>query len=261
MSINQSGSGKGTMIDIVQSVEPYSIKVLDKGFVTLEDFMGGDLRTVNAAKVSNKKRSTEVGESEEKLIRYLMKHKHTSPFEHSMFTFYTKVPLFVIREWHRHRTWKFNEVSGRYIVFEPEFYIPDKMRIPALTNKQGSQYPTEEWAQNWYNEGGSNVWQPLGSWNDVSKGSIEAASKEAYAWYLDLVEHKGVAKELARLVLPLNLYTEMFATIDAHNLMKFLGLRNAPDAQWEIQQYAKALEEMFKDKMPVTYNVWKEVGL
>lgn len=224
-----------------------TIRVLDKGFVTLEDSMGGDLRTVNAAKVSNKKRSKEMGPGEEKLIRYLMAHKHTSPFEHTMFTFYVKVPLFVIREWHRHRTWKFNEVSGRYVVFEPEFYLPDNFRTPAATNKQGSIFPTDV----------DPKWYDVGHWNEWAQEEVTFAFQHSFETYEALLE-EGVAKEMARMVLPLNLYTEMFATIDAHNLMKFLELRNAPDAQWEIQQYAKALEEFFKMKMPITYEAWND---
>lgn len=222
-----------------------TIKVLDKGFVILEDFMGGDLRTVNAAKVSNKKRSKEVGPGEEKLIKYLLKHQHTSPFEHSMFTFYTKVPLFVIREWHRHRTWKFNEVSGRYVIFEPEYYLPNQFRTPAATNKQGSIFPVDV----------DPKWYDVNHWNEWAEETIKDAFDHSFDAYEDLLS-EGVAKEMARMVLPLNLYTEMFATIDAHNLMKFIELRNAPDAQWEIQQYGKALEEMFKLKMPVTYEAW-----
>jgi len=214
--------------------------------------MGGDLRTVNAAKVSNKKRSKEMGPGEEKLIRYLMAHKHTSPFEHTMFTFYVKVPLFVIREWHRHRTWKFNEVSGRYVVFDPEFYVPALLRVPAATNKQGSVFPesVEDIAT-------ITSWHSKEVWNDWARDAIGEAFGGAFGIYGALLE-EGVAKEMARMVLPLNLYTEMFATIDAHNLMKFIELRNAPDAQWEIQQYAKALEEFFKMKMPVTYEAWKD---
>lgn len=253
------------MIDIAPSVGPYSIKVLDKGFVTLEDFMGGDLRVVNAAKVSNKKRSEKMGEGEEKLIKYLMKHKHTSPFEHSMFTFYTKAPIFVLREWHRHRTWKFNEASGRYIVFDPEYYIPDKIRTPAATNKQGSIFPSEEFLEEWQNQHPFKIdiidgVPSRGTYNETHRTNIRKASDQAYAWYMHMI-NDGVAKEIARTVLPLNMYTEMFATIDAHNLMKFLQLRTSSDAQWEIQEYARALEEMFKCKMPITYKLWKEYGI
>lgn len=227
--------------------------------------MGGDLRVVNAAKVSNGKRSSEVGEGEEKLIKYLMKHRHTSPFEHVMFTFYVKAPIFVFREWHRHRTWKFNEISGRYVIFDPEFYIPDLIRVPAETNKQGSNLPTQEFLDAWQEEHPYKIdiingVPSRGTWNETYRTMIRRHCEIAYATYIHMI-NDGVAKEQARMVLPVNLYSEMFGTIDAHNLMKFLTLRNAPDAQWEIQQYAKAIDTMLQEHMPVTYKMFKEIGL
>lgn len=239
----------------------YTIPVLDKGFCNLEDFMGGDLRVVNAARVSNAQRSETFTERDAKLIRYLLKHKHTSPFEHTMFTFHVKLPFFVRSEWQRHRTWKFNEISGRYVEFGKDyplqFYIPKEMRVPAASNKQGSAQVDPKWAQEWYESiAAYSEEQAVDNWNQVSRGSIEAASNSSAVWYDDLANHKKVAKELSRIILPLNTYTEMYATIDAHNLMNFLDLRNSPDAQWEIQEYARALESHFKRLMPYTYEAW-----
>lgn len=217
-------------------------KVLDKGSVELIDFMGGDIRTVAAARVSNaiKLKDASKGEDKDKgLLKYLLKHNHTSPFEHSVFTFYIKAPLFVFREWHRHRTQSYNEISGRYVEFEPEFYIPLQFRVPASTNKQGSILPEDN----------------TGNWNWKVTTVYNKALITAYDSYKELLD-LGVAKEMARMVIPLSLYSEMYATVDAHNLMKFLALRNAPDAQWEIQEYARATETIFAEKMPWTYEIW-----
>lgn len=235
------------------------VQVLDKGEVSLKTSMGGDYAVVAAARVSNGATYKEASKGEEqdgKLINYLMKHRHGTPFEHTSFTFYVKCPLFVRSEWHRHRIASYNEISGRYVQYDPEFYIPDKMRIPAQTNKQGSVFPDEEWAKDWYGQHGTAVWEPLGAWNSVAKASIEASCKQAYSWYLDLIEHKGVAKEMARMILPLNLYTQFYLTVNARSLMNFISLRSADNAQWEIRQYSLAIEDMFKEAMPLTYQAF-----
>jgi thymidylate synthase (FAD) len=216
------------------------MQVLDKGFVELEDFMGGDLRVVNSAKVSFAKRSTEVGDSERKLINYLMKHRHGSPFEHSYFTFHVKAPIFVVREWMRHRIGSFNEMSGRYVEFEAEFYVPDRWRIPAATNKQGSVLP-----------------EPLEGWDEAVTETFKVMLEEAYRHYKYLME-LGIAKEMDRMILPLSLYTEFYWTVNARSLMNFLSLRLGPDAQWEIQQYAYTIDRFFTEKMPATWASWVE---
>jgi thymidylate synthase (FAD) len=221
------------------------MKVLDNynGFVNLEDFMGGDLRVVNSAKVSNQKRSYEMGTEEARLINYLMKHRHGSPFEHSYFTFYARAPLFVVREWQRHRIGSFNEMSGRYVEFDPEFYYPDQWRVPAATNKQGSVIP-EDYDNDW----GRSI-----------TNDYEDAVLDAYKVYRYLLK-SGVAKEMARMVLPLSLYTEFFWTVNARSLMNFLSLRTGEDAQWEIRQYANAIEVVFSEKMPHTWDAWRANG-
>lgn len=224
------------------------VQVLDKGFVELEDFMGGDLRVVNAAKVSNGKRSNGIGSAEASLINYLMQHRHGSPFEHSYFTFRVKAPLFVVREWQRHRIGSFNEMSGRYVQFEPEFYSPEEWRVPAASNKQGSKalIRGEDAEQyDWFNMYASN--------------SYDDAVYEAYGRYKFLIEH-GVAKEMARMVLPLSLYTEFYWTVNARSLMNFLNLRTGQDAQREIRMFALSIEEVFKEKMPITYEAWVQNG-
>jgi thymidylate synthase (FAD) len=223
------------------------VEVLNSGFVELEDFMGGDLRVVNSAKVSNKKRSTEVGVSEAKLINYLMKNRHGSPFEHSYFTFYVKAPIFVVREWQRHRIGSFNEMSGRYVEFDPEFYIPTTWRVPAATNKQGSVVPKSD----------DPAWDAM--WQLEESTSYEDSIQDSYERYQYLLQ-TGVAKEMARMVLPLSLYTEFFWTVNARSLMNFLNLRTGENAQWEIRQYADAVEGMFQAYMPHTWDAWRGNG-
>lgn len=229
------------------------VQVLDRGFINLEDFMGGDLRVVNSAKVSNKKRSETMGKEEARLINYLMKHRHGSPFEHSYFTFYVKAPLFVVREWQRHRIGSFNEMSGRYVEFEAEFYSPRILRIPGDTNKQGSKEPDSEFLVEWADD---NVGC---DWHDEMSAELTMAYESAFDHYELLLEN-GVAKEMARMVLPLSLYTEFFWTVNSRSLMNFLSLRTGEDAQWEIRQYANAIELVFSEKMPHTWDAWRANG-
>lgn len=215
-------------------------KVLDKGFVKLVNSTGGDLSVVAAARVSNglgPEEASKGEESDSKLINYLMKHRHGSPFEHNLFTFYIKCPLFVAREWQRHRIGSYNELSGRYTEFKPEFYIPDLAREPGPTNKQGSQIIENPSAHKWLKV-------------EVSKWST--AAYDEYKFLLN----KGIAREMARMVLPLNLYTEFYWTVNARSLMNFLSLRLGEDAQWEIRQYAEAISLLFNDAMPITYASW-----
>jgi thymidylate synthase (FAD) len=221
--------------------------VLDQGSVELVDCMGGDLSVVNAAKVSFHKQSEEMGLSEKKLIAYLMGHRHGSPFEHAVFTFRVKAPIFVAREWMRHRIGSFNEVSGRYVEFKPEFYIPLHWRIPAASNKQGSVFPDPEGCDHDL------------AWESKAYMFYEGSISESYAQYTALLD-MGVAKEMARMVLPLSLYTEFIWTVNARSLMNFLSLRTGPDAQWEIRQYALEVERLFAEFMPDTHAAWESNG-
>lgn len=222
------------------------LKVLDQGEVSQINFVGGDLAVVAAARVSNGVSYAEASkgrDKDKKLINYLMKHRHHTPFEHSVFQFYIKAPLFVVREWHRHRMASYNEISGRYVDLTPTFYIPDRIRVPADTNKQGSVF----------RPGNPNVDDQHFS------GLVREASAEAFRRYEEL-KSIGVAKELARIVLPLNLYTEFYMTVNARSLMNFLSLRAADDAQWEIRQYAIAMKGMFYKEMPMTYEAFETHG-
>ena len=240
-------------------------RVLDKGEIRLLNQMGGDKSVVAAARVSNGVSYEEASkgpESDQKLINYLVKHRHGTPFEHATFQFYVKAPLFVRSEWHRHRMASYNEISGRYVEYEPEFYFPQDFRIPGTTNKQGSIVPGPDYFRDnvgfWsFNRGPDGVQSDRLYWNGVVLNLFVKQTMEAYKIYQTLIS-QGVAKEMARMILPLNLYTQFYVTINARSLMNFLSLRTAQDAQWEIRQYALVMENMFHEAMPFTYNAWEE---
>jgi thymidylate synthase (FAD) len=217
------------------AMEPIEIKVLDKGFVRLIDFMGGDETVVLAARVSTGK-GLKGEEQDRKLIHYLMKHRHETPFEHSVFQFHISCPLFVARQWFRHRVASYNERSGRYVEYEDEFYLPDRLRLQAKSNKQASEFgeiPNER-----------ELIQML-----------QETYELVYERYKKLLA-SGVARELARAILPLSLYTQFYWTINARSLMNFINLRADASAQWEIRQYAEAIAKIFKAKMPWTWEAF-----
>lgn len=203
------------------------IDILDRGFVELVEMMGNDLTAVRAARVS-----FDMGLKDEErdrhLIEYLMKHGHETPFEHIVFTFHVKAPIFVARQWFRHRIASYNELSGRYSKLSYEFYIPSPERL----NGYKTTIPPEQ----------------------VTEKISEIVDK-AYRTYLELMEN-GVPREVARIVLPLNLYTRFFWTVNARSLMNFLNLRADSHAQWEIQQYALAIARIFKEKCPWTFEAF-----
>lgn len=203
------------------------------------DFMGGDLRVDQAAGASlNKIERYRSVEAIEKIIRYMMKHRHGTPFEHSVFTFRVKAPIFVTREWMRHRMGSYNELSLRYTEISPEFYVPDQWRKPDPDNKQSS-IPTD--------------------WGDEVSAPLVYANTEALQSYLTLL-NMNVSREQARMVLPVNTYTEFVWTVNARALMNFLSLRLGEDAQWEIRQYAVAILDVFEQKMPITMGAFVDNG-
>lgn len=213
------------------------MKVLDKGELELIDFMGSDLAVVQGARISNGAAMPDWrGAPDEKLIRFLAKNGHMSPFEHAVFKFYIKCPIFVAREWQRHRTFSYNERSGRYKEFEPEFYVPEQARVQDPNNKQSSIVPAKELA--YLHQG--TAW------------TLDAAYNHSYEVYEKLLGY-GVAREMARMVLPLSLYTEFIVTGNFRNWMHFLELRDSPDAQYEIRVYAQAISDILKEKMPISY--------
>jgi len=213
-----------------------TIEVLDHGFVRLDDAMASDLSVVNAARVSFARRKETMDESDEGLIRFLMREQHATPFEHSVFRFHVRAPIFVVREWVRHRWSSFNEFSMRYAKATDDFYLPEAEDIRTQVGKPGaySFEPLE-----------ADVAE---SARDELRGVYDAAF-EAYERLMEL----GVARELARLVMPVGAYTEFYWTVNARSLMNFISLRAAETAQREIRRYADACEHFFAERMPFTH--------
>jgi thymidylate synthase (FAD) len=216
-----------------------TIKVLDHGYVRLIDSMGSDLSVVRAARVSYDAawRAGEDQGSDKRLINYLWRNKHTSPFEAVTFTFEVKAPIFVFRQWHRHRTWSFNEVSARYAELPEEFYVPAPEMIGAqsASNKQ-----CRDLVQLSEKEKAERIDQ-LTLYRHYCEDSFQL--------YRDNIM-RGWPRELARMVLPVATYSHMFATVDLLNLMKFLQLRDHEHAQHEIRVYAQAMHSLAYDIVP-----------
>ena len=211
-------------------------KVLDNGLVRLVDFMGGDVAVVQAARVSFGKGATDV-ERDRKLVHYLMANRHDTPFEHSVFKFHIKCPIFVARQWFRHRMASYNEISGRYTTMKEEFCLPAVLRAQKAKNYQYEDLDADT--------------------NNQMKEMIQKHYQSAYELY-KLLLAQGVAKEHARIVLPLSLYTQFYWTINARALMNFLSLRLEEHAQLEIRQYAQAISEIFQQKMPWTFEAFSK---
>jgi len=211
------------------------IDVLNHGFVRLVDHCGSDLSIVRAARVSYDAewRAGDDDGKDAKLIDYLVKNSHTSPFEMVQFTFEVKAPIFVFRQWHRHRVWSYNEVSARYTELPEEFYIPEVSQITtqSASNKQ-MRTDTEH-------PGSIEI-----------QDAISHACFKAFEVYQQLLK-VGCPRELARGVLPVNTYSHMFASVDLHNLMHFLRLRLHQHAQYEIRVYAQAMLDLIEPIVPV----------
>src|SRR3954469_270568 len=213
-----------------------AIRVLDHGFVRLDDSMATDLSVANAARVSFARRKEEMDEADEGLIRFLMRDRHGTPFEHNSFRFHVRAPIFVAREWFRHRMGSFNEFSMRYAKATDDFYVPAPEDVRSQVGKPGA-YSFEP------------VSDELA---EATREKLQAVYETAYLAYEQLVE-LGVARELARSVLPVGAYTEFYWTVNARSLMNFLSLRNSETAQREIRRYAEACERFLEEHMPVTY--------
>ena len=223
--------------------------VLDKGFIEVVDSLGTDLTVANSARVSFGKRKKTYDKSDERLVTYLAKHKHFSPFRHLVVQFHIKAPEFVMRQWYKHvvgaettsssftKDHAWNEISGRYVPVE-EFYVPSVWRKQSEDNKQASE------------------------------GSIDAQEKasEKYHSVLQIIKHYynslldlGVAKEQARILLPLAGYSEVYWTASFQAIMNFIELRDEPTAQWEIREYAKALKSLIFKIYPKTTEIWSKL--
>ncbi len=215
-----------------------AVPVLNDGFIRLVDVMGDDNSVVRAARVSYGEESKGM-EADQKLVNYMMKHDHGTPFEHINFTFHIKCPLFVARQWMRHRIGSFNEISGRYVELSDSCYEPTEWRANVNPrNKQDSQ------AIGW--ESDLDLIEEL--FNDHIQRSLET--------YHKLLDY-GVAREQARTVLPLATYTEFYWTVNARALFNFIRLRISPDAQKEIRDYAEVLLEMGEEIAPWSFDAFK----
>jgi thymidylate synthase (FAD) len=218
------------------------VEVLDKGFLALDGAFASDLAVANGARVSFNQASQELTTKDEGLIRFLMRDRHGSPFEHGYFRFIVKAPLFVVREHHRHRAGhSYNEWSGRYSKMQAEFYVPDNVRTqvgkPGAYTFKAVDAATRE----------------------ATRSEIERQSQEAFAAYERMLE-LGVAKEVARSVLPLNMYTTYYWSCNPRSLMHFCSLRNSEFAQFEIREFARAAEGFLQQVMPVTHAAFIENG-
>jgi len=206
------------------------IEVLDHGFVELVDFMGSDYRILQAARVSTGGTGKTTDEKDKLLIDYLYRNRHSSPFEKVIFEFHVKCPIFVVRQWFRHRTWSYNEYSARYSPMIDDYYHPEHFRKQGKTNHQGS---------------GKDFDGILNMELQARYASSHNKSKSTYEFLLE----QGVAKEMARMVMPTSTYTEFYGTIDLWNLFHFLTLRTHEHAQFEIREFANAVFTLIK-RMP-----------
>lgn len=219
------------------------IDVLDHGFVRLDAAEATDLSVVNGARVSFLQMKDRMDDKDEGLIRFLMRERHASPFEHNMFRFHVRCPISVAREWFRHRYSSFNEHSLRYSKAINDFYVPAPEQVRSQVGKPGAYR-----------------FEPV---DDETASRTQDMMRKHYqeAWnlYEELLE-MGVARELARNVLPVAIYTEFYWTVNARSLMNFISLRNADAAMWEIRRYGEAVEEFFATLMPATHQAFVEFG-
>ena len=233
-----------------RSIELYGDGI---GKVEYVQHMGSDLTVVNSARVSFGKNKAILDERDEKLISYLIKHRHTSVLEHCSVTFRFIVPLYIRSQHHRHRTWSYNEISRRYTDIDLKFYEPSEFRTQHKSNRQASN--AEELID-----------PPLQLESDISNTPrIIFASKALTDHHLaslqlfDTLIEAGVCREQARGVLPQNLYTQYYGTVNMSNLLKFIDLRTHDGAQWEIQKVAQACLEIATDLWPATVNAYREI--
>jgi thymidylate synthase (FAD) len=251
----QRGESRPTRRATVEALEEIlyePLPVLDHGFVRVVDYMGDDAAVVQAARVSYGTGTKKVHE-DRGLIRDLLRHRHTTPFEMCEIKFHVKLPIFVARQWIRHRTANVNEYSGRYSILDREFYVPapDHLAAQSAANRQGRGDVLQ----------GAEAEEALA----ILRGDAEAAY-DHYERLLNAREdgsvleegRQGLARELARMNLPVNFYTQWYWKVDLHNLLHFLSLRADPHAQYEIRAYAEAMLEVVKRWVPATFEAYED---
>ena len=224
------------------------------GSVEYVQHMGSDLTIVNSARVSFGKEKLEIDDKDKKLIKYLASHRHTSTFEHNVITFRFKVPLFIRSQHHRHRTWSYNEISRRYTDIDIQFYEPKKFRTQHKSNRQASN---NELINPDLNDFAN---RPLPVPPYCASEAVKNHNTRSLGLYNQLID-RGVCREQARGVLPQNLYTEYYGTVNLSNLMKFIELRIHEGAQWEIQQVALACLEIAKKHWPIAVQAYQDALL
>ncbi len=216
----------------------HETKLLDHGFLRVVDWMGTDERIAESARISYKSPSKGI-EQDEKLIHYLWKNSHLSPFEQCNITLNIKMPIFIMRQFVRHRTFRINEVSARYTELPAEFYIPEVWRKQDTKNKQGSD-----------GEFSDNI-------NWAFSSDLSRHCEKTYEYYLSMIKN-GVSREMARMVLPVNIYTEIYVNCDLRNLLNFVRLREDSHAQYEIQVYGKAIKSVLEELYPMTMRAYEK---
>jgi thymidylate synthase (FAD) len=240
---------QATELRELQELSLPKTQVLDKGFIRLVDSMGDDNAIVQAARVSYGP-GTKTTREDRQLIHYLMRHRHSTPFEMVQLKFHAKAPLFVVQQWLRHRTGTFNQMSARYSEMPDEFYEPDTLHRQSESNRQGrgDELP---YGIKLYDEEGNfdQTWHPT--------VTIKVHDDATHVLYQRLIK-AGVAKEEARMVLPANLYTEFYWSVNLHNFFHFHRLRADKHAQWEIQQYAEAAGELVRSIVPVAWEAYRK---
>ena len=224
------------------------VEIYDDSYGAVEyiNHMGTDLTVVNAARVSFAVQKLELDEKDKKLLRYLLQHNHTSPFEHCSITMRFTVPLFIRSQHHRHRTWSYNEVSRRYTGEEIKFYEPKAFRTQHKSNRQASNSETI-----------NPTLSGLSIGYDKASDCLKASHTQSLALYRSMLS-SGICREQARGVLPQNLYTQYYGTVNLHNLYKFIQLRLHEGAQWEIQQVARACLSVAEEHFPICTQFYKE---
>ena len=222
------------VVEEAERILDQSFPVLDKGFVRLVDYLGSDQRIVQSARVSYGE-GTKTYRQDKGLINYLMRNDHTSPFEQVVFTFHVKAPIFVARQWVRHRTARMNEISGRYSVMKDEVYLPDEgsIALQSEDNKQGRQEEPVD-----------------ASTAEKVRTMLSDNARSTFDTYHELLD-MGIARELSRINLPLSIYTEFYWEIDLHNLFHFLQLRLDHHAQAEIRAYAEVMFDIVRKVCPI----------
>lgn len=222
------------------------IQTLGKGFVDLIDMMGGDASVCDAARVLEEKEVIMLQPGDKELIYSMMEGRHGTPFEHTVFKFRIKLPIFVVREWHRHRISSYNEISMRWMKGQPDFYTPSPKNVRRI--KEGAKkidYQYEQVADR--------------SITDLFCVTLDEWHRHSYELY-EASLRSGIAPEQARYFLPNTFFTQMIWTVNSRALMNFLSLRNEDHAMWEIREYAKAVEQCFEEVMPITHEAFVKRG-